>query len=88
MKMKYFSCFISCLVQQSAVRADESPETLETARQHCEDWFVNQGEELENIFFDYVASGASGDVYRCESLRFVSMKVLLKNFNSHSSPDS
>ena len=86
--MKYFSFFISCLVQQSAVRADESPETLETAKQHCEDWFVNQGEELENIFFDYVASGASGDVYRCESLRFVSMKVLLKNFNSHSSPDS
>ena len=42
MKMKYFSFLISCIVQQSAVRADESPETLETAKQHCEDWFVNQ----------------------------------------------
>jgi len=52
MKMKYFSFFISCLVQQSAVRADESPETLETAKQHCEDWFVNQGEELENTFIN------------------------------------
>ena len=78
--MKYFSFFISCIVQRSAVRADESPETLETAKQHCEDWFVNQGEQLENIFIDYVASGASGDVYRCESLRFLSMKVLLMKF--------
>ena len=67
-------------MQQSAVRADESPDTLETAKQHCEHWFVNQGEQLENIFFDYVASGASGDVYRCESLRFLSIKVLLMTF--------
>ena len=82
MKMKYFSFFISCIVQRSAVRADESPETLETAKQHCEDWFVNQGEQFENIFFDYIASGASGasgDVYRCESLRFLSMKFFSKS---------
>ena len=78
--MKNFWFFISCLVQQSAILADEIPETLETAKQHCEDWFVNQGEQLENIFIDYVASGASGDVYRCESVRFLSMKVLLINF--------
>ena len=77
--MQYFSVFISCLVQQSTARADEIPETLETAKQHCEDWFVNQGEQLDNIFFDYIASGASGDVYRCESLRFF-LKVLLMTF--------
>ena len=65
--MKYFSFFISCLVQQSAVRAVE---TLERAKHHCEDWFVHQGEQLENIFFKHVASGGQSDVYKCESLRY------------------
>ena len=54
-------------MQQSAVRAVE---TLERAKQHCEDWFVNQGEQLENIFFKHVASGGQSDVYKCESLRY------------------
>ena len=44
--MKYSSFLLSCLVQQSAVRAVE---TLERAKKHCEDWFVYQGEQLENI---------------------------------------
>lgn len=52
-------------MQQSAVRAVE---TLERAKQHCEDWFVSQGEEIENIFFKHVASGGQSDVYKCESL--------------------
>ena len=52
-KNKNEICFVFYILP---VRADESPETLETAKQNCEDWFVNQGEELGNIFFDYVKS--------------------------------
>ena len=75
--MNYFSLLVYCLVQQSAVRAVE---TLERAKKHCEDWFVYQGEQLENIFFKHVASGGQSDVYKCESLRFLSVKVLPNEF--------
>ena len=64
--MKYFSVFITILVQQSAVRAVE---TEARAEHHCQDWFIYQGEQIENIFFKHVASGGQSDVYKCESLR-------------------
>ena len=48
--MNYFSGFITVLLQQSAVGA---PETEETAKHYCEEWFVYQGEEIENIFQTY-----------------------------------
>ena len=63
--MNYFSVFIALLLQQSAAQL----ETEESARHYCEDWFVHQGEEIENVFFKHIASGGQSDVYKCESLR-------------------
>ena len=71
--MNYFSFLFYCLVQISAVFAD--PETADLAKGHCENWFVSQGEEIENIFFEYVASGGQSDIYKCESFRYHSQKL-------------
>ena len=67
-------------MQQSAVQAVE---TLERAKKHCEDWFVYQGEQLENIFFKHIASGGQSDVYKCESLRFCLSKFYRMSFNNN-----
>ena len=64
--MKNLSLFIAYFIEQATVGAVE---TEETAKQHCEEFYVEQGENLDNIFFEYVASGGQSDVYKCESLR-------------------
>ena len=48
-EMNYFSVFITLLLQQSAAQL----ETEESAKHYCEEWFVRQGEEIENVFFMY-----------------------------------
>ena len=68
--MKFISFLFYYLVQQSAVFAD--PDTVDLAKEHCESWFVSQGEQIENIIFKYIASGGQSDIYKCESLRFFS----------------
>ena len=65
--MKNLSLFIATFIQQTTVRAVD---TEETAKYHCEEFYVAQGETVESIFFEYVASGGQSDVYKCESLRF------------------
>ena len=65
--MKNPSLFIAYFIQQATVGAVE---TEETAKQHCEEFYVEQGENVESIFFEYVASGGQSDVYKCESLRY------------------
>ena len=71
--MKFISFLFYCLVQQSVVFAD--PETVDLAKEHCENWFVSQGEEIENILFKYIASGGQSDIYKCESVRYFGPRV-------------
>ena len=65
--MKNLSLFIANFFQQVTVGAVE---TEETALQHCEEFYSEQGENLDSILFEYVASGGQSDVYKCESLRY------------------
>ena len=65
--MKNPSLFIAYFIQQATV---DAVETQETAKQHCGEFYVEQGENVESIFFEYVASGGQSDVYKCESLRY------------------
>ena len=65
--MRNISLFIANFIQQVTVGAVE---TEETAKQHCEEFYVEQGENLDSIFFEYIAAGGQSDVYKCESLRY------------------
>lgn len=63
--MKTLSLFIAYFIQQALV---EAAETEDTAKQHCEEYFVDQGENIDKINFNYLTSGTQTDVYKCESL--------------------